>query len=76
MTVELEREINATKKWFDIIDPQELVEAIKNIRRISDLGPVRIDILGSRVNAFEQGGLISPELASELKEHLSSLSED
>ena len=68
--MDLEREKRSVRMWYDITNPEELVEAIKGVKRRSDLGPVKISVPRSRVNAFKEDGLITPKVAEELRQHL------
>lgn len=57
------------KGWFDL-DTQGFKEAISNLKQLKDVDEY---MLRRRINAFEEGELISPEEATGLREHLDSL---
>ena len=57
------------KGWHDALTPEELAQAVSNYRK-QDLDIVDPYIVLGKISTYEQSGLLSPEIAEELKLHI------
>jgi hypothetical protein len=71
--MDLDREAQVVRAWYEIASPEELVEAVLNIRSKKDLGPLGAngaDVIKRRLRAFQRNHKISEDQAQDLMARL------